>query len=282
MNIEKIVFDANNPFNSSILYSGFKDYLLKREGIDKNSKLIYNDILDKYLKENYDRTLEAKRTVIDDYLKNDKDWKYFPMFLKNQVTVGLHYKASKVKQRIFTRTNIIELSHKNKTPILVNFLYGNYKHDPNPQVLILQYEKSYVKEGKTIVYKYPVVSGFNIHYLNIWELKRLIKLLIKFPEIDPHFFYHNILKVYALKKSTKYKMEYVRRWKTPYKKYPSKHYANIRYFKGMQYDAENTASQQSLDPLIKTNNILMAYRKYYLKDCALYNIPLEIFDLTKE
>ena len=282
MNIEKIVFDANQPFNSSILYNGFKDYLLKREGIDRTSKLIYNEVLDKYLKENYDKTLENKRTIIDDYLKNDKDWKYFPMFLKNQITVGLHYKSENVKPRTFTKTNIVELSNKNKTPILCNFLYGNYKHDPNPQVLILHYDRTYEKDGKIIKYKYPVISGFNVHYMNIWELKRLIKLLIKFPEINAHYFYHNILKIYALKKSTNYKMAYLRRYRKPYKLYPKKHYQNVRYFKGIQYRADDISMQESLDPLIKTNNMLLAYRKYFLKDCTLYNIPLEIFDLTKE
>ena len=282
MNIEKIVFDANQPFNSSILYNGFKDYLLKREGIDRTSKLIYNEVLDKYLKENYDKTLENKRTIIDDYLKNDKDWKYFPMFLKNQITVGLHYKSENVKPRTFTKTNIVELSNKNKTPILCNFLYSNYKHDPNPQIFLMHYSRTFEKNGKIFKYRFPIIEGINIHYISIWELKRLIKFSIKFPNVNMHWFYHQILKIYAIRKATGYSMKYARRFAKPYYPYPKKFHKNVKYFKsGIKYIANDVSTHGELDKLIKTNNLLLGYRKYFITKANFYNIPLEIFDLTK-
>jgi hypothetical protein len=279
MNIEKIVFDAKDPFNSSLLYNGFKDYFLKREGIDKTSKLIYNKVLDNYLKENYDNKLENKRTIIADYLKNNNDYDYLPMFLKSSV-IGLHYKNKNPKPRIFTKNNIINLSNSNRTPIFVNLNYYNFKHDPNPQIFLMHYRKTFEKNGRIFKYKSPVVEGFNLHYMNIWELKKIVKLSIEFPDVDMHYFYHNVLKIYAIKKATGYKTRYAKRFAKPYYPYPNKFYKNVRHFEsGIQYVANDTSTYGELDKLIKTNNLLLGYRKYFINKSVFYNIPMEIFNL---
>jgi hypothetical protein len=279
MVIEKIVFDSKDPFNSSLLYSGFKDYFLKREGIDRTSKLIYNNVLDTYLKENYDNKLENKRTVINNYLKNYNDYAYLPMFLKSSV-IGLHYKNKNPKPRLFNKNNIIELSNANKTPIFVNLNYYNFKYDPNPQIFLMKYSRTFEKNGKIFRYKSPIVEGLNLHYMNIWELKKLVKLSIEFPDVNMHYFYHNVLKIYVIKKITGYKTKYAKRFAVPYHPYPKKYYANVRHFEsGIKYVADDTSTHGELGKLIKTNSLLSGYRKYFVNKSIFYNVPMEIFNL---
>src|SRR5690606_24626050 len=110
------------------------------------------------------------------------------------------------------------------------------------------------------------------------------KLSIQFPNIDQYYFYHNILKPYAIAKATGIPLKKVRKMIAPYKKYPAGTWEGMTIFKGTlgKLKAHDTNDKSILTGYIKSNNILKAYRKYKLSKCTFYNVKLEFFNLKEE
>ena len=271
MEIEKIHIDVTDPRNSSFVYKGFTEYILKREGFKRTDRLMYNKVLDDYLKENYDKNIENKRTVISDYLNDTNNYDVMPMLFKNTV-IGLHYKKKNPKVRLFTKDNIKNLSSEKKMPLLVNLNYLNFKHDPNPQVLVMYYET-----------EYNLVSGFNLHYLTLSETIRLVKLCIKFPNCDMQWFYFSVIKPLSIQKATGMKLAEVRKVIAPYRTYPDGFKRAVKHFKGIKYKAHDTEGERkALSILDQSNNMLTAYRRYKINKAVFYNVPVELFNLRDE
>src|SRR5574343_141701 len=284
--IERIYFDVENPSNSSVVYEGFREYVLKKFDVPdaKTAKLHYDETLDSYLSRDDDNEVERKRTVIDDYMKNSTDYEFLPIWLQDTV-IGYHFKKDDitvkddVKVRKMTTNQVAGLDK----PVIANLAYGNFKHDPNPQVFVMYYDSSH-----------SLFEGFNLRYLNANNLKKLIQLSIKFPNMDMYYFYHIVLKPFSIGKALGLTMKDVRRTSTqtltkqyhevsrkyelsPYARYPKQAKDNMIKGKVRPRNAYETDTKEKLKGYQVGNNMLLAYRKYKIEKCHFYNIPTELF-----
>lgn len=292
MAVEKFLVDVKHYKNSKIVYSGFTDNLLKGFELNKDTKLEYTDALDdyidKYLKQNTDgkspiKKASKRRTVIADYMKNTNDYSLIPMVLKNAV-VNLYYKKKKKSPRIISSSYIKSVSNPSGTvtlPLIANLSYGNFKHDPHPQVFVMSYDTVRA-----------LFEGINLNYLTISELKKLITFHIKYPNASMVFFYHQILKTYGVKKASHLYMKDVR--KHFGLKLSETDITKIQRTSGMLYPKNEqghsvltAARARALMPSKKKsepvgyeriNNMLGAYRKYKQQYCLFSNIDIEFFN----
>lgn len=296
MPVEKIMFDVKNPENSSFVYKGFQETVLELLGLPKKSahgvpmELDYNTALDTFLKEsNSDdsktiKFIKNRQSVISDYMQNPKSYTRLPMILKNTV-LDIYYKeGDNPKVRNITKGYIMSLSNqiRNSFPLIVNMSYSNFEHDPNPQAFVMNYDR-----------KYNLIEGFNLKYLTLPELRKLIMLSTKFPNIDMYYFYHGILKPYGIAKSLKMKLGNVKKLSAstlstklgristdlnlrPYKKYPKGSREGMKNYQGQKFYGDTTS--KSVIGFGSTTNILNAYRKYHINMCTFFNVPVDFFN----
>lgn len=291
MSIEKIYFDVQDPFNSSLAINGFKELILKKADANRNSKLIYNKDLDDYLKIDEDTGLKKKRILIDEFIEKNDNFEYLPIFLKNAV-VGIHFKKPRIVK--FDRGNIAKLGNERKLPVLVNFMYSNFKHDPSPQCFLMGYKSTS---------KSKLIEGINLKYLTVSELRKIIQLSLKFPNMDMYYFYHMVLKPYSISKALGVKLRQIKNIYSPTREVEANKKiietamkltpgfwgergaevrAKLKREKETRFKtnikAEDTKNRKQLTGYTKTSNILDAYRKYHINKCHFYNIPVEFFN----
>lgn len=300
MAVEKILWDVKDPANSSFVFNGFQQSVLELMGLPKRStfgvplELDYNDVIDDLLKrpevktEKKLRSIKNKQTVVADYMKDPSRFERIPMVLRNAV-VDIYYEKDEKPQKQKVDSGYIKSLSSNglvKFPLIVNMLYGNFKHDPTPQVFAMYYD------GNT-----NNVEGFNLRYLSLPELRKLIIFSIKFPTVDPYYFYHRILKPYSISKAIGMKIGNVRRLTTetiskklakasanlglePYKKYPAGTKKGMKNYGGQRmYGDTQTKTMHGYGAV---NNVLLAYRKYKMLYCTFFNIPLDFFNEPTE
>lgn len=296
MAVEKIMFDVKDPANSSFVFNGFQQSVLELLGVPKRSEagvpleLDYNNVIDDLLKRpevktnRQLRSIKNKQTVISEYMKEPDRYERLPMILKNAVVDIYYEKDEKPKPQRIDSGYIKSLSSNSqvKFPLIVNMLYGNFKHDPTPQVFAMYYD------GQT-----NNVEGFNLRYLSLPELRKLIMFSIRFPNVDPYYFYHRILKPYSISKAIGLKIGNVRRLSTetiskklakasanlglePYKRYPRGTKQGMKNYGGQKmYGDLKTKTEKGFGAV---NNLLLGYRKYKMTYCTFFNVPLDFFN----
>jgi len=300
MAIEKIMWDVQNVENSSFVYNGFQQNVLKLLGLPTRSvhgapiELNYNEVIDNFLKRPEVKTnkelrgIKNRQTVISDYMKNPDNYDRLPMILKNAV-VDIYYEKDELPKQQNVDAGYIkslETGQKIKFPLLVNMLYGNFKHDPNPQVFAMFYDRVH-----------NLVEGFNLRYLSLPELRKIMTFAIKYPNVDMYYFYYGILKPYAVSKALGMKMGDVRRLSPqtvamklgkasanlelkPYKKYPMGTRQGMKNYGGQRMFGD-VASKKNIG-YGSVNNLLLAYRKYKLSYSTFFNVPIDFFNEPEE
>lgn len=296
MAVEKIMFDVENPSNSSFVFNGFQQGILELLGLPKRSthgvplELDYNEVIDNLLKrpevktDKKLRSIKNKQTVVSEYMKDPERYERIPMVLRNAVVDIYYEKDETPKKQQITSGYIKSLSSNSKVkfPLIVNMLYGNFKHDPTPQIFAMHYD------GQT-----NNLEGFNMKYLSLPELRKLIMFSIRYPKVDPFYFYHAILKPYSISKAIGMKIGNVRRLSTetiskklakasariglqPYKKYPAGARKKMKVYGGKRMFGDiNTKTEKGFGAV---NNLLLAYRKYKMIYCTFFNIPVDFFN----
>lgn len=296
MAVEKIMWDVQNPENSSFVYEGFQKEVLKVLGLPTKSSygvpltLDYNNVIDSFLKRPEVKTnkelksITNKQTVVSQYMKDPDRFARIPMVLRNAV-VDIYYERDELPKARIIDSGYIKSLEGNQIisfPLVVNMLYGNFKHDPTPQIFAMLYDGSR-----------NLVEGFNLRYLSLPELRKLITFSIKYPKVDMFYFYHAILKPYAISKALGMKIGDVRRLRPetvesklskiskdlrlrPYKKYPQGSKERMKNYGGKKMFGD-TASKENIG-YGSVNNLLLAYRRYKLSYCTFFNIPLDFFN----
>lgn len=296
MAVEKIMFDVKDPANSSFVFNGFQQSVLELLGVPKRSEagvpleLDYNNVIDELLKrpevktDRKLRSIKNRQTVVSEYMKEPDRFERIPMILRNAVVDIYYEKDEKPHAQTIDSGYIKSLSSNStvKFPLIVNMLYGNFKHDPTPQVFAMYFN------GQT-----NNLEGFNLNYLSLPELRKLIMFSIRYPKVDPYYFYHRILKPYSISKAIGLKIGNVRRLSTetiskklakasanlglsPYKKYPAGTKKGMKNYGGQKmYGDIKTKTEKGFGAV---NNLLLAYRKYKMLYCTFFNIPLDFFN----
>lgn len=296
MAVEKIMFDVKDPANSSFVFNGFQQSVLELLGLPKRNEygislqLDYNNVIDDLLKRpevktnRQLRSIKNKQTVVSEYMKDPDRYERLPMILRNAV-VDIYYEKDEKPHIQNIDSGYIKSLSSNSTvkfPLIVNMLYDNFKHDPTPQVFAMYYDNATNN-----------VEGFNLRYLSLPELRKLIMFAIRYPKVDPFYFYHRILKPYSISKAIGLKIGNVRRLSTetiskklakasanlglsPYKKYPAGTKQGMKNYGGQKmYGDLKTKTEKGFGAV---SNLLLGYRKYKMIYCTFFNVPLDFFN----
>ena len=183
--------------------------------LDLANKDIENILETKDIKQIYDYIYENNIPLIRLYGEQ-----MFPVLCESgeYYIIGEDYHSGRLKNII----NYIEENYEDEIiqPNIINenlaqakFKYTNYKHDPRPNILVLDNDYIYNGKGKVVKGQHDIL-GFNLHYSNN---KKIDKKIIDEITTLAHQQKKNKLDIYeSIKTNFPEALEYIRHYKPQY------------------------------------------------------------------